>query len=252
MFKIWHHTGYTGLQSDRGHGLLCDDRSSPSDIFQPSPVLSLPSSALSLAFLALATSAHSSRPSVHGWKLREQPEEGLVSGTSASLRKASPLFPKTKVSVTFLGWFWASKPSCINSIPQVRQEAGAQGWWGQGSGGRSWCQGKDKGEAPSSPGPVGFKEGREVDNQRHCHRKGPEQHRREELGHDGALYGWMEVGQRDVNARSPLPLTGLPCLLPHLGALLQLGSRADSVSLRLHSGLGPFSLRICLAGAARG
>ena len=83
---------YTGLQSDRGHGLLCDDRSSPSDIFQTSPALSLPSSALSLAFLAflaLAISAHGSRPSVRGWKMREQPEEGFVSGISASLRQTS-------------------------------------------------------------------------------------------------------------------------------------------------------------------
>ena len=42
-------------------------------------------------------------------------------------------------------------------------------------------------EAPSSPGPVGFKEGGEVDDQGHYHRKGPEQQGGEELGHDGAL-----------------------------------------------------------------
>lgn len=40
---------------------------------------------------------------------------------------------------------------------------------------------------PSSPGPVGFKEGGQVDDQRHYHRKGPEQQGGEELGHDGAL-----------------------------------------------------------------
>lgn len=114
------------------------------------------------------------------------------------------------------------------------------------------AKGRIRGEAPSSPGPVGFKESREVDDQRQCHGKGPEQHRREELGHDGALCGRVEVGQREVNVRTPLPLTGLPCLLPHLWPLLQLSPRAGLMSLRLHSGLGPFSLRICLAGAARG
>lgn len=149
------------------------------------------------------------------------------------------LISKEKSISYFFGLVLGIKPSRINSIPQVRWEAGAPGWWGWGSRGRSWCQGRIRGEAPGSPGPVGFKEGGEIDDQRQCHRKGPEQHRGEELGHDGALYRWMEGGQRDVNARSPLPPAGLPCLLPCLWPLPQLSPRAGLMSLRLHSGLEP-------------
>lgn len=58
---------------------------------------------------------------------------------------------------------------------------------GGGRQGRAGEKSRPRKGGPSSPGPVGFEEGREVDDQRQRHCKGPEHQGGEELGHYRAL-----------------------------------------------------------------
>ena len=82
----------------------------------------------------------------------------------------------------------------------------------------------------SSPGPVGLEEGRQVDNQRQYHRKGPQHQGGEELGHNWVLQGQSRGGERDINARStPSPLGPLGLLPPSWPLLLQLSPKARLV-----------------------
>lgn len=59
--------------------------------------------------------------------------------------------------------------------------------------------------SPSSPGPVGLEESREVDDQRQNHCEGPEHQGGEELGHDGALWGRSSGGRQPSMREGPAP-----------------------------------------------